>query len=294
MKWIMAPLIGALIGLLTNGLAIKMLFRPFKPIYIGKFRLPFTPGLIPKERTRIAQAVGQVIGRNLLDGETLKAALCSEKMEEAFREKAAHYVQKLQESPESMEDYLGRTHFLEVAESLKAKAMDTFPEYAAHRLVEDDLGHRLLDMVMSDVIESLNPMVKMIAKSALEASREPLGDKINTWIGEQVPGLVGEYLDKSYQGLMDMPVEEAGAYLQKHEKEIEDYLWKMYQELMEKKAVQLVAVLDISGIIEEKIAAFDMEELERLILEISRKELNALIWLGGLLGMIIGFANALF
>ena len=43
---ITAPLIGGLIGLLTNGIAIKMMFRPLKPVYIGKFRVPLTPGII--------------------------------------------------------------------------------------------------------------------------------------------------------------------------------------------------------------------------------------------------------
>ncbi|MDO4274385.1 MAG: DUF445 family protein [Eubacteriales bacterium] len=294
MKWIMAPLVGALIGLLTNGLAIKMLFRPFKPVFIGKFRVPFTPGLIPKERKRIAQAVGQVIGRSLLDSDTLKNALCSQNMETAFREKAGNYIQKLEESPDNVEQYLDRKHFLAVAEGVKEKALATFPDYAAHKLSSDDMGHRIIDMVMTDVVENLGPMVKMVAKPALEASRESLGNTINTWIDEKMPGLVSEYLEKSYRGLMESPVKDAGASLRKHEKELEDYLWKMYQELMEKKAAELVAVLDIPTIIEEKIAVFDMEELEHLILEISQKELNSLVWLGGILGMLIGFINAFF
>ena len=50
---IAAPVIGGIIGLITNGLAIKMLFRPYKEIYIGKFRLPFTPGLIPVSYTHL-------------------------------------------------------------------------------------------------------------------------------------------------------------------------------------------------------------------------------------------------
>ena len=37
LSWITAPLIGGLIGLITNSLAIKMLFRPHRAVYIGKF-----------------------------------------------------------------------------------------------------------------------------------------------------------------------------------------------------------------------------------------------------------------
>ena len=48
--------IGAVIGAATNHLAIKMLFRPYKPYYLFGKQLPFTPGLIPKKKRRSSQA----------------------------------------------------------------------------------------------------------------------------------------------------------------------------------------------------------------------------------------------
>ncbi len=43
-----------------------MLFRPYKPIYIGKRQLPFTPGLIPHNQERLAQRVSDTIMGSLL------------------------------------------------------------------------------------------------------------------------------------------------------------------------------------------------------------------------------------
>jgi uncharacterized membrane protein YheB (UPF0754 family) len=60
------PVAGAVIGYFTNDLAIKMLFRPYKPIYIGKRRLPFTPGLIPSNQERLAKKVSDTIMGSLL------------------------------------------------------------------------------------------------------------------------------------------------------------------------------------------------------------------------------------
>ena len=50
MQWdiITGPVIGAVIGYVTNLIAVKMLFYPINPVYIGKFRLPFTPGIIAR------------------------------------------------------------------------------------------------------------------------------------------------------------------------------------------------------------------------------------------------------
>lgn len=45
--------VGAIIGGVTNVIAIRMLFHPFKPYYIFKFRVPFTPGLIPKDAKKL-------------------------------------------------------------------------------------------------------------------------------------------------------------------------------------------------------------------------------------------------
>jgi len=82
MKFLIGSLVGAVIGYITNWLAIKMLFKPHKEIRIGKFKVPFTPGLIPKEKSRIAKSVGESIGQNLLTKETIIQSLCSENMNE--------------------------------------------------------------------------------------------------------------------------------------------------------------------------------------------------------------------
>ncbi|MDP7742500.1 MAG: DUF445 family protein, partial [Lentisphaeria bacterium] len=44
MTFILFPIVGAIIGALTNQIAIKMLFRPYRPIMIGSLTLPLTPG----------------------------------------------------------------------------------------------------------------------------------------------------------------------------------------------------------------------------------------------------------
>lgn len=57
---------GSIIGYFTNDLAIKMLFRPYKPIYLGKRQLPFTPGLIPSNQAKLAQKISDTIMGSLL------------------------------------------------------------------------------------------------------------------------------------------------------------------------------------------------------------------------------------
>ncbi len=66
------PIVGGIIGYFTNDIAIKMLFRPYQAYYIGKRRVPFTPGLIPRNQERLAVRVSQAIMGSLLTPEELR------------------------------------------------------------------------------------------------------------------------------------------------------------------------------------------------------------------------------
>ncbi len=71
------PVMGAFIGYSTNWLAIKMLFKPYNKIKIAGIPLPFTPGLIPRERDRIAASLGAAVGKKLLTKEVIVKELTS-------------------------------------------------------------------------------------------------------------------------------------------------------------------------------------------------------------------------
>jgi len=85
---IVPPIAGAIIGYFTNDIAIQMLFRPYKAIYLGKAQLPFTPGLIPRNQARLAKRVADTIMGSLLTPEELqrlaKKLLETERVEAAL------------------------------------------------------------------------------------------------------------------------------------------------------------------------------------------------------------------
>ena len=74
--YIYAPLVGGVIGYITNDIAIRMLFRPHTAKHIMGWLVPFTPG-IPKEKGRIAEAVGTAICDNVISQEVLEKYLLS-------------------------------------------------------------------------------------------------------------------------------------------------------------------------------------------------------------------------
>jgi len=64
--------LGGIIGYFTNDIAIKMLFRPYRAIYIGGRRVPFTPGLIPRNQERLAKNISDTIMGSLLTPDELQ------------------------------------------------------------------------------------------------------------------------------------------------------------------------------------------------------------------------------
>lgn len=91
---IMMIAIGAIIGGFTNYLAIKMLFRPYKTLYIGKWRVPFTPGLIPKRQAELAEQMGKVVTRHLLTPEGIKKKFLNDN----FQREMTSFVQREMEN----------------------------------------------------------------------------------------------------------------------------------------------------------------------------------------------------
>jgi uncharacterized membrane protein YheB (UPF0754 family) len=64
--------LGGLIGYYTNDIAIKMLFRPYKAVYILGQKVPFTPGLIPSNQERLGQNIANAIMKSLLTPEEIQ------------------------------------------------------------------------------------------------------------------------------------------------------------------------------------------------------------------------------
>lgn len=70
--------VGAIVGAATNALAIRMLFRPHRAYYIGKWQLPFTPGLLPRRQKELSVQLGNIVANHLLTAEGLSKKIGSD------------------------------------------------------------------------------------------------------------------------------------------------------------------------------------------------------------------------
>ena len=61
--WITLPLAGALIGYVTNTIAVKMIFRPIRPVNILGIKIQ---GLMGRRQQDLAESIGRVVGAHLV------------------------------------------------------------------------------------------------------------------------------------------------------------------------------------------------------------------------------------
>ncbi len=154
MRVIFTALVGSIIGYITNWFAIKMLFRPYEEKRIFGLKVPFTPGLIPKEKDRIAKSVGEAIGEHLLTSETIVESLCSDEMNGKLRtwvkDKVIAVEKKGASIGEEIQVFVGDKY-----EQLVAYLEDKVSEHIINQLKNNEVRHSLISNIMDVINEKL-------------------------------------------------------------------------------------------------------------------------------------------
>lgn len=66
-----------------------------------------------------------------------------------------------------------------------------------------------------------------------------------------------------------------------------------YRKIVNQSVDGILQSVNISSLVEEKINDMSIEEMEKLVQDVMKKELNAIVNLGALIGFILGIINVL-
>ena len=284
MRFLSGPLIGALIGYLTNWLAVKMLFRPRKALYIGKFHVPFTPGVIPRRKAALATALGRMVSEMLVKKEDLKESLCSESVSRTV----AKTVLSLPSVKEIGAQVVGEEKY----EMGRDKALDFMTDRILQGILSLDLGEIITKEATATVstFTASNPLLKMFVSDQLIATlTAPIAGKVTDFLNADGRVKLREALSEQLIPYEDKALAELFGDTDK----IERILVNFYRTLVKRYADAVVDHIHLERIVEKKINAMDPRELEALLLMVMKKELNAIVWLGVPLGFIMGCITTL-
>lgn len=320
-SYIIAPLLGGVIGYITNDIAIRMLFRPHTPKYIFGIHVPFTPGIIPKEKERIAEAIGGVISENLMNKEVLEKYLLSADMVGKVRTAVEEFIATQQKNPETvsqfLEHYLSKEEIEVIANNVNQSLTTQMYDKLADTAVGEKVAHIAIDHVaqklsidgaqelLSGLGGALGGLGGMaaglfggnIVARFLGLLREPaehfLANNINTMLRNNGKEIVSNMIDGEVVNILHKPVSEL---LQGHDAQLAqavNTIESIYRNIITDHLPKILDSIDISKIVRERINEMDVRETERLIFQVMEKELKAIVWLGALLGLVMGSVNIL-
>ncbi len=290
--YVFPPLVGAIIGYFTNFLAIKMMFHPYNPIKIGKWTLPFTPGIIPKRKPYIAKALSNAVGNNLVTKEDLKKVLLSEESKHAV---CGAITRAMFDSELSIEAQLqqefGEVRYAELTENachkVSAAVKDGLLKLDLHTIIQEK-GGELAEKYVT------NPLVAMFLTK----------DKVNSILGSVADQIVG-YLQENSEDLFQPMIEKKVHDVTQKDaitiltacgidrEGVQKMIESVYSKMISDKSDVFLQQIKITEIVEEKVNSMSNAELESFTLSVMKKELNAIINLGAVIGLLLGLLNLL-
>jgi len=219
LKFLLIPLIGAFIGYITNYLAVKMLFRPLKPVYLFGFKLPFTPGLIPREKERLINEVATLVAREIF-------------------------------SPQKIISFLKKTEF-------------------------EKLLYQRVSNLVDNFIQENSDEIKQAIKSAIS-----LG-KLN---------IKGFFIATAFEKVVEKIFE---TLTEKLKEKLKSKILQFTEKQLEEELTLFIQSIDFKQIVYESLSSLSDEELERLILSVSKKHLQYINLFGAVVGFFIGVIQVL-
>ncbi len=128
--------IGAMIGWITNYVAIKMLFRPYREINFGLFKIQ---GLIPKRKHEIAISIADTVQKELISLKDVTSTLDGEELETRM----GNMIDKI------------------LDEKLEGELNKKFPMLAM--FMSEDMLKKIKNMIKTSILENKDTIIEMFS-----------------------------------------------------------------------------------------------------------------------------------
>ena len=256
--WIIPPMAGAVIGYVTNSMAIKMLFRPLEEKRLFGVRVPFTPGILPRQRQKLSLSIGRMVERELLTAEILWERLSQ---------------------PELVNDLKNI-----LKNSIEACAYPHAAKAVIGFLYRKDIRAMMetqLRIMVSRAVLNMNLFQRFFISAG----------HYDKSIEEKIPGIIDDLviqLEKTFAS-------EDGRkkILNAMENEVKNQLADKNPEPSLKQITEsLLKTINVKTLVSERIDSLDMLRVEKMILDVLAGQLWWINVFGGILGFLIGLFQA--
>jgi len=146
--------VGASIGYITNYIAIKMLFRPYKPVKIGTLTV-FPQGIIPREKTALAKKVGEVVRDYILSENEIKKIVTSKEVKEEIENFLDAKIEALLDK--DIQEFVTKEEmaekFAEIIEKVVKEKFSMFASLISKSMLKDIVIKLEIPLKINQIIE---------------------------------------------------------------------------------------------------------------------------------------------
>ena len=353
--------IGALIGGVTNLLAIRMLFRPYDAKYFGKWRIPFTPGLIPKRQDELANQLGRLVTNYLVTTASIQSKLREPMYQEQLERFLLRNWYDLNEQKLTLHQLIDKTGVLltekrieeTIEQALEKRLKDFYEKHKSNPIdqyISDEMNEQALQFIPQIRVQLLEKVERYIQSTegkhqlslfADRFLREKgfLGRMVIQYLGEKriseklLPSILQALQSEELKETTDRLLVNEWESIKKYELEtirekvfpeidekqfaqklvqvfnvnkqinrpLSDMLYP-YKERIEKTVIPQIAKqtidllatrlprmmkhLNLAGLVENEVKNFEIKQLEGMLIEITKRELKMITYLGALLGFL--------
>ena len=288
-RFILPPLIGAVIGYFTNMIAVKMLFFPHEAKYIFGRRIPLTPGAIPKGKARLARSAGEIVQNELFTKEDISGKLLTEEVEKPIIDRVMAILgEDIKVTGAVM---LGSSEKFDafeknVVELLTLKIKDAIKRMDIPKTIKQEGTAMIKDQVMESTLLSL-----VVSDRLIERIMNRVALSMDEFIEAKGTEMIHEITASRIHDLGDrtpLYVLELAGY---DRDTVREKITAAYRESVVNAVNSALRRINVAQVVEDKINSMSVEELERGVMQVMKTELNMIVNLGALIGLVIGSIN---
>ncbi len=288
-QYIVTVVMGTVIGYGTNYLAVKMLFRPKREVKVFGRTLPFTPGVIPKQKDRLAAAIGNAVGTSLLTKEDIKSRLTGEELKNAvtgkitevlsvrMRDEIMHLAKLDEDGYDKMKEKLSAMITKQIMESVNSVGVA--------QKISDETSKALMEKISGNMLKYV------VTEELVKQFTDHVGRKVQEYVDENGAAIVRGEVDKRLDVLEDNAVTQLLERVDITPEKLEKSMSEAYDKAVDKAVDELMSRIDISKMIKEKIDSMDVDMLEELVLKVIKEQLDVIVNLGALIGFALALIN---
>ena len=283
------PLVGAVIGYFTNMIAVNMLFFPHEEKRIFGWRVPFTPGAIPKGKARLAKSAGRIVQNELFTREDISGKLLTEEVEKPLIDRVMAILgQNINEIGSTLAGSRKKYDRLEknFIELLETKITEAIHNMDIPGVVTEEGGRMIKEQAQNSRILRL-----LVSDSLVDTVMGSVGEKMEEFIDTRGPAMVNEITERRIHDLGNrtpLHVLELAGY---NEEYVRKKITEAYRESVVNAVNSALKRINVASIVEDKINSMSVAELEKGVMMVMKNELNMIVSLGGLIGLVIGCIN---